>query len=72
MTLKYTLTDDKGRFYLFWDKDNYGEPFFSTDYVVAKKMTAQGCSSAKRMLERSGYMVERQLVADKPKGPSND
>jgi hypothetical protein len=48
-------------FYHFWDKETYGEPQFG-DYYGAKKMTAQGCASAMRMLLKDGYKVERRPV----------
>lgn len=59
---KYVLVDKKGRYYMFWDKQTYGEPEFSKDPKNAKVMTAQGCASAKRMLDKDGYYVERQEI----------
>jgi hypothetical protein len=59
MRLQYVIVDERGRFYHFFDRANYGEPQFGDRYN-AKVMSPQGCGSALRMLLKDGYKVTRK------------
>lgn len=53
----YVISDNKGRYFHFWDRATYGEPQFGDGAGAKHYAELAGCLSRVRALRRVGYDV---------------